>query len=542
MTGIKTFHTGPFDGVLDTPDPGDDTSAATLQDLLNGYLADARSGSGAYSRPGFSKAAPSLTTNGVGQACTEWTHTALDGTVYRFAAANGKLWRLSGTGFVTAVDVTPIGVTIDNSTAPTCRFYMRSYANSLIFTDGVHRPWIGTNLGSTPITGTYIDIDGSGAAWTSTAPPVEYKGSLIFIATTYGGSGAVQGGVAIVYCEPNQPSVGYIQSGYADFWNVIQQTGGQTGSMQLQALSANNTELIYFREYSIGAITGTPSINFSTTATTDAISQNVGTRAPGAVVQFQDNTFFVDVMGRPWLYVTGATPRPIWEQMRGQYQATPSLLANPTATALVAVGSIVPQLNVVVLSGWSSDPVGSPVFGPLGPNTLYAFAQDTGTYQGRWQGASTLSTFDALAVMKDPDNNPTLTALCLTGLAMNIWYQGLLSSGVWKDNAVTLPVTATTQRLGYTAHIEYTLQGVRSVTSNVTPVALTTVATNGTVSQGTQTPPSSSDGTFLAQWLPDATQGRGFQLQISPTTTTSQWALYLLEAYCTSAEIVAGDR
>lgn len=543
----KTFIAGPWFGVEDTPEPWDDTPSK-LQDLLNGYFVEPKSGSGLYGRPGFLKAAPSLTTAGQGQASALWTQIALDGTIYRFAAVNGKLWRLSGTSFASATDVTPVGVTIDASTAPTSRFYMRTFANTLIFTDGVHRPWLGTNLGSTPITGTYIDIDSAGTAWTSIAPPCEYKGSLFFLVSTYAGAAAVQMGVGMVWCEPNQPSVGYCQTNYADFWNLIQQTGAQIGAMRLTALAATNNSLYYFREFSIGSAQGTPSLSFSSQATNDLISLNVGTTAPGTVTQFGPNVFFTDTFGRPYMFTEGGSLTPLWEQLRGQINTTPSLLGNATATALVGVGCVIPQLNLVAISGWSSNPTGSAVSGPLGVGTLYIFSADTGTYQGRWTGASSLATFDALAIMKDSNGNSVFTAFSQdTGLGETLWLQGLLSSGVWQDGSVaagflTVTITPTTQRLGYSASTEWTLQNARAVAGVATPIALTTVATNGTIVQGTQTPPSSSDGTYLAQWAPDATTGRGFQLQLTPTTTTSQWQLSRVEIECTGADVVYGDR
>ena len=538
---IYPFGGGPWYGVLDTPEPFDDTPQK-LQDLLNGYLVDPKGGCAASGRPGFLKAAPSLTTAGKGQASALWTHTALDGTVYRFAAVNSKLYRLSGTNFVTATDVTPVGVAIDNSITPSSRFYMRSFANTLIFTDGVHRPWIGTNLGATPITGTYIDIDSAGTTWTSAAAPAEYFGSLFFIVSTYAGAAAVTAGVGMVWCEPNQPTLGYCQTNYADFWNLIQQTGQQLGSMKLTALAATNNSLYYFREYSIGAVQGVPSLSFSSTATRDLVSQNVGTTAPGSIAQFSQNIFFVDAVGRPFMFTEGGTVTPIWEQLRGQITTTPSMLANPTATAIVGVSCVVPQLNAVVMSGWTSNAAGVAGGGPLGVGTLYVFAWDTGTYMGRWTGASTLATFDAIAVMKDPSSNPTFTAFSQdTGLGATIWLQGLLSSTTWQDNSVTVPITATSSRMGYSGATEWTLQTARAVAGAQTTMDLVTVATNGTVDQGNQTPPASSDGTYLAQWQPANVTGRGFQLQLTPTTTTTQWQLYRMEIDVTGADVVAGD-
>lgn len=540
-----TFGNGPWYGVLDTPEPFDDTPQK-LQDLVNGYLVDPTTGCGVYARPGFVRSAPNLALT-QGQASALWTHTSLAGVTYRFAAVNGKLYRLSGTNFATQTDVTPVGVTIDTAANPTARFYMRSFADTLIFTDGVHRPWLGTNLGSTPITGTYIDIDSAGTTWTSTAPPVEYTGSLFFIVSTYAGAAAVQAGVGIVWCEPNQPSVGYCQTNYADFWNLIQQTGGQIGALALTALAATNNALYYFRRYSIGSVQGVPSLSFSGTATRDLVSQNIGTAAPGSITQFGPNIFFVDVFGRPFMFTEGGGITALWEQMRGQINANPGMLANQAATALVAVGCVVPQLNLVALSGWSSNPTGSATFGPLGVNTLYCFEQDSGTYMGRWQGTNTLVTFDALAIMNDPNNTPTFSAFSQdAGLTGGTWLQALLSAGQWQEvsqtTSATIPITAQTTRMGYAAATEWTLNVARAIEGGqATPMALTTVGTNGSVSQGPVTPPASADGTYLAQWAPIGTTGRGFYAELTPTTTTTQWQLYRTEIDVTAADVQMSD-
>ena len=538
-----TFAAGGWTGVNDQIFPYDD-SQEFLTDALNGYLPYPAEGCEFAARPGFALPPISMTAN-AGMACAMWTHMALNGSIYRFAAIDGKLYRLTGSPVINlATDVTPAGITIDNAAAPTARFSMRSFGDTLIFSDGVNRPWLGTSLASTPITGTYIDIDGSGSAWASPAPPVEYQGSLFFIVSAYSaGIGAVEAGVGLVWCEPNQPSVGYCQPNYADFWNLIQQTGAQIGSLNLRALAATNNGLYYFREYSIGSLQGTPSVNFSSTATTDLVSQNVGTAAPGSVVQWGSNIFFVDTLGRPWMFTEGSGLQAIWQQLRGVISATPSLLANPLATALVGVGCLVPQLNLVVLGGWSGSLTGSPVNGPLGASTLYAFSQDTGVYHGRWTGASTLATFDALAVMKDVNSNPVFVAMCTPAqsLTANTWWQSLLSASNWEDNGVTIPILAQTQRLGYGAATEWTLNMVRVVTSNVTPVTLTVVATNGTIGPYTATPPASGDGTNLAQWAPTQTVGRGVQLQLTPTTTTTQWNLFRAEVDMTAADVQMSD-
>ena len=142
-------------------------------------------------------------------------------------------------------------------------------------------PWLGNEaLLSTPITGTYIDGDGSGTSWAAIGEPQIYQGSLMFIsATTFSN---VTGGIGIIWSEPNQPATGYMQSGFADFWNLI-----QTGNSQLYALKATNSGLYYSRAGSWGVLSGTPSVNFQNTATQDVVSYNVGCVSSKSVKAFR---------------------------------------------------------------------------------------------------------------------------------------------------------------------------------------------------------------------------------------------------------------
>lgn len=521
---------GPWDGVFDSLGAFDDTSQPNkLQDAQNVYITSDVF-EGPYARPGFVQTVPTFTTattTGT-QGSALFTMTAQDGTVYRFLAVNGKLFRLSGTGFSTSTDVTPVGVTISNSSSPTARFYMTSYANQLVFSDGVLRPWLGTNLGATPITGTYIDIDGAAGAWTAQGPPVIYGGSLFFLTKTVPGGVNVQAGVGMVWCEPGTPAVGYCQAGYADFWNLI-----QTSSNPIYLLVGTNTALYYFREFSIGAVSGIPNVNFSTTATHDVVSRSIGTNAPGSATTVGETIFFCDNIGRPFRLIPGEPLEELWKQLKGQIDTNPSYIANPTATALVGVSSYIPQLNCVLLAGWASNPAVTPA---AAPTTGYLFDAQTGTYYGRWSGASTLSTFDSMAVMKDSTNATVLCIFSISGLAGRVWLLSLLSANVWKDtpasgSAVVPTITAKTQRLGYSAGFVWNADmGVLIALSLATvTVTVQTPYTSSTTEITSGTPNASSDSTYRLPFGMDVQAARGFSLTAQPTTATSQWALERIE-------------
>src|SRR5438034_11431387 len=123
-------------------------------------MSDTQRGSGTYQRPGWkcqNAGAPLIGSNRQGQCVYE--HVELDGTLRRFLFVGGKMWRWNGDiGAPTFTDVTPVGVTIATSI-----LFCESLAGKLIVNDGTNKPWIGTNLGGTPITGTYIQYNTAGA-------------------------------------------------------------------------------------------------------------------------------------------------------------------------------------------------------------------------------------------------------------------------------------------------------------------------------------------------------------------------------------------
>lgn len=515
----KLLVAGPWTGVLDSLEPFDDSAhPAMLQDATNVYCTAGDVPTGMSARPGFTASSATVTTT-AGQASCLFTMTSLGGTVYRFFATNGKLYRLSGAGYTTATDVTPVGVTISNAATPTTRMYMTAFADELIFTDGVNRPWRGTDLAATPITGTYIDIDGAAGAWTAQGAPVVFTGALVFICKTVPGGSSVEAGVGIVWSEPFQPETGYVQSTYANFWNLIEQS-----AEPIYCLWPTNTYLYYFRERSIGAIAGAPGVNLSTTASMDAVGVNVGCMAPASICQFGETIYFVDSIGRPHSFAGTDTPRELYQQLQAQIDANPSYLSYPASTALTAISVVVPQLNVVLIGGWSSSPAVSP---PLGPTTLYCFDGKTGQYYGRWIAATAcgLSTFDSLAQMKD-STGAAIIAAYTTGTTKAIFSLSLLSAANWKDNTVVPSITLQTQRLGYSATEVMNATEVGTVvTQSTAPLTITvkTPYTSSTTEATAIATGSSSDGTYLVRFGMDVVSARGIQVTLTPTTATSQW-------------------
>lgn len=152
MANPSGFGIGPFTGVNDTGEPFDDGAGDRLSNAYNVYFPNPKAGSGAYARPGINTS-NSLTVAASSNGQGTYTHTALDGTVYNFVFAGGKVWRQSTTLATAPVDVTPTNIILG-----TAKFvYATSLAGYMIVNDGVNKPWLASNLGSTPITATVIE-------------------------------------------------------------------------------------------------------------------------------------------------------------------------------------------------------------------------------------------------------------------------------------------------------------------------------------------------------------------------------------------------
>lgn len=546
VRGPKLLTTGPWKGVFDSNDPFDDTDGL-LVDAVNMYLPDPVNGSGIYQRPGFSQ----LNTDVLGvspyRAAGIYTHRDLAGTAFHFVAISGKLYRADTTLSV-FTDVTPVGVALDATVGT--RIYFASLNGVMVVNDGVHRPWVASNLTATPITGTYISIDGAATAWVAFGQPVVYGGAGFFVLRSVGATNASS---TLAWSEPGDWTTGYQQAGFDNTWSLE-----QTGTTPIYSLAATNAALYYFRERSIGTISGTVGPDLAANATHDAISYNVGNTAPATVQQFGDNIFFCDAIGRPYLLRQGNAPVDIWKQMRAVVDSAQS--GFPAITQFTACAAIDPILNKYIVGIWSESPASqSPTA------ELYNFDARSGVYEGRWllAGDSSSQTgiqVDAMGVWTDEVGRSVLVMLAegvgfpsgylygmnaLTQIGQVLaeedttdWIgeedgtTALATEGVavtWLDASVTNWLMVETQRMGYSATQIQTVDRVSIITQSASSVRVrVTTPTSANVYQGAPTPPTSSDGTYRLIGGCEGIQGRGVSVQLEPVwlaTDEPQWIL-----------------
>lgn len=234
---FQTAISGPWKGVNNTAAPYDDTPDL-LQDAGDVYFTDPVNGSPAYAIPNPNTGA-TFTGGSYGDV---YRHIGSDGTVYNFAVLNvtgagPRLCRLTvalGGSVASITDVTPTNVRIGLNCLNGYGF--ASLAGNIIFNDSVTKPWIGSNLSSTPITATPID-------WNSpSATPVLMRGStdtqIGFTRTVY--FPAVN---ASTPTSISPPTTVALPAGTIPInqWGVFKVTDNGNGSVIITAGAANFT-------------------------------------------------------------------------------------------------------------------------------------------------------------------------------------------------------------------------------------------------------------------------------------------------------------
>lgn len=524
---------GPFSSVRTTIEPVDDTPEQ-LNDAYNIFIPDPAGKSGVYARPGFAK---KFTAAYSGRGQGGYSHAAMDGTRTSFIFANGRMYRVDpALTFLT--DVTPVGVTIDNSIGT--RVSCVSLIGNLVVNDSVNPPWFTTDATTTPIVATYIDYDGAGGPW-SARPGTLYKGAIFYPLILVNG---VDRQTDVSWCNPGTPAVGWQQANFDNNWTLITNSNGI-----IYAIRGTNTSIYYWRELSIGIATGDVGPQLASSATEDSIGFNVGAQTAYGIQEFGNTFFFPDAFGRPCMF-KNATPPPIliWHQMRAIVDA--QSIASPSITASNITSALEPTLNLYIVSIWSS---GTSTQQP--PTEAYAFDASTGNYVGRWTvgdtDGSSGAPIESMFVLQDSSGRTTLVFQTQGG---DIWSMNSLSStadvvtleGVnppvlvtedgftvleteslpanWLDNDLTPYIRITSGRMGYSPDALLHLNMGTFITLSPDPcqVSITTTFGDNQI-QGTPAPLPSRDSTYRLVAGLD-TLGRGALVTVGPPDVTGQWS------------------
>lgn len=352
--------------------------------------------------------------------------------------------------------------------------------------------------------------------------PWLYAGALFFFVNQQYG---VYSRELMMWSEPLQPTVGYQQTNYADWWNLV-----QASPNAVYAGAGTDYAITYWRDTSIGRIVGAPGASFQSTATKDAISANVGSIAPESVQLFAETFFFTDRQGRPWMLPPGQAPVAIWQQMRAEWVANAAGASSPATMQYMTCSALHPELNEYLVACWSPSPGTSQT-----PTVIYSFDAASGTYQGKWTVGAGIAV-SAMGIVRDTSGTPRL-AIMGTNTAGGtgggyVWVQQPLSAGVWTDNGAVPTIYAQTGRLGYAEDTTWTADRATVIAMSNAAVSLTveTPYTAATIEATAATPSPSQDGTYRIPVGLDVRAARGMQFTVSPTTATTQWGLQRVSA------------
>lgn len=379
-----------YTGMRDSYDPttANPRKAKLLQNV---YPQDASIGGGTVGRPGFQRSGNQLGSIGARTGQRRIQYTKRDGTEWTLDVVGGLIYRWNwATRAHTAIPL--VGVALST----TARVYYVLFNDAVIISDGVNVPFM---------------LSESGGVWTFTSltnAPVAYGKPVVYAAKLFFIKAAER--TTIVWSEENQPNVGYEAGGYNNAWALI-----QTEQEGLYALLATEGTLYYFRARSIGAISGAVTPAFATSATTEGVSQTLGTTSPGSVILAASYVWFLDADGHPQRFAVGGTVQlpEIWLDARETTRRLPRIYLE-SADAVDWLPANLVYFGVVGIVSTT-------------PNMILAFDAQTGEFVAVHRGFS----FTSLDIVKDADMVPTLGHTDIDGYAYDHGHpQGIL----WTDS------------------------------------------------------------------------------------------------------------
>jgi hypothetical protein len=313
----RTFDQAPFAQMVDSLDPttADPLTAVLLQ---NCYPQPGPPGVAVVGRPGFTQLGLQLGAGANRRVQGFHQYTKTNGTEFTVAFVGGRMYTLDWPPR-TWTEVTLVGVSLST----TARVRCVTFADVMVVSDGVNRPWTWDGT-------TFVDLTNAPVFY---GPPTVYYGKLFGIKNADRRT--------LVWSEENLPNTGYEAGGFNNAWGLI-----QTSTSALERLLGTNEALYYWRARSTGRITGAVTPDFVNAGTREGVSDSVGTLSPDSVVIYDDVIYFVSADGQPFRLPTAGSLQPQWEALRETYLAWPK---NQLAKAWsVAYAPIVGVLHGIV--------------------------------------------------------------------------------------------------------------------------------------------------------------------------------------------------
>ena len=377
-----------FTGVRDSLDitTGHARKAFNLQNV---YPQDAEFGGGLAGRPGF-VVLNETQISGEPAVRHIKSFQQNDGTRYTVAFADDKMYEVNwATGVLT--DVTPVGPTIDSS----ADIFTVFFADQLIVSDGVNKPWAWDGATATVLTDAPIAF----------GQPVVYFAKLFFIDSV--------DRTMIQWSEENDPETGYTAGVFNNAWNLI-----QVANSPLYALAATEEALYYFRAYGIGAVVGSVTPDFASTGVQEAVSSTIGTRSPASVLVLEREIWFLDAQNRPQIIrAGGGLLEDAWKDARETARVV-SIIPDDQARSHTVLW---PWARLVLFCTISQS--------ALNPDRIIVYDSRRHEFVGVWNGFE----FSTAALVEDASGDPILVHGSLDGY---IYRHGQPRGTLWSNDFV----------------------------------------------------------------------------------------------------------
>ena len=491
------YPAGPWTGLRDSLDPLVSSDPQKLLAAENMYPLELDKASAYIGRPGFQQAGAQGGASGKRTGQLVYQFTKLDGTEITLRIVGGQgiqTFNWSTRAWTTVVSVANL-TTASITLSETARCRAITFNNKVIITDGVNKPfsWDGTS--------------GAGGLVSLTNASVWYGQPTVYYAKIFAIQNAARN--TVEWSEEQDETIGYAQAAYNNIWEL-----SQTDQEPLYAVVGTNDALYYFRERSIGAITGAVTPEFSSDGTKEGVSETIGTKCPGGIAYADKRIFFVDGRARPHVIVPGSGVVPLWRDVQQTLRGfTLAEIADTIATydptqnlvlfGMAELSQTIPSAHLVV----------NPVL-----NVPVAV----------WRGY----TFEAMGVVKNADGTPILMHLSDDGYAYD---HGTEYGDLWNDalaaSTNAIRHTAETCHLGPDSRYEKRFDHVDALmradadASSISVRVETPYGTGGSLT-GTVTGSGDIWDDFdwdSGDWSADTVERRK-QFGLNPGEATGRWA------------------
>lgn len=491
---MATLTQLPFIGMRDSKDP-QSAHPQKAYLLQNCYPLDVENGGAVIGRPGFD-----LTENtqlgGAGARLpqrfyqfTRYNSSSEEFDEYTIAFVGAKMYTYDWSGG-TWSEVTLTGVSL----TATAKVYCTTFLDELVVN---------------PNDGTNKSFTWDGTTFTSlTNAPLMSGPIVVHYAKLFGIKYAERS--TIVWSEEADPTTGYEAGGFNNAWTL-----GTTAQGDIYCLYATNEALYYWRESSIGAIYGQVNANFSTTGVREAVSEDVGSKSPDAIVGRGGRIYFPDRDGRPYVLRTGLGETAI-------YQDAAETIAGLDVSNIVGVAK-----DDLVLFGYTNSSKLLVYYDQPGVEPLLA-----GVYQG--------FDFEQMDVVKNGDGDTTI--LHAEDDDGYVYYHGQPDGSIWEDGlqagdqAIThvvegFPLGFDTKNEKYFDRVDLSLRNTTDGISGLT-LGYTTPVGTGSVSPS-DLAAAAADGTEAHRAAAIAAHGRWCRIKLTHATSGERFGVegWSVEAY-----------